>query len=128
MAEAPNHRVILWSTRRKDLFSELRAGFDAEGHLHIDGQDIGSFVEDHFGRDEHECFITVGQAQIARLATALADALGEPLPAEEALPPFITASLKKIYSEPKAALHFASSTELREWLKKNEIEAEFTTW
>jgi hypothetical protein len=128
VAEAPNHRVILWSTRRKDLFSELRAGFDVEGNLHVDGQDIGSFVEEHFGRDEYEYYITVRQPQIARLAGALAEALGEPSPGTDAIPPFVTASLKKIYSEPKAVLHFTSSTDFREWLKKNDIEGEFTTW
>jgi hypothetical protein len=128
VAEAPFHRVILWSRRSKDLFSELRAGFDAEGHLHVDGQDIGSFVEDSMGRDEYEYFIIVQQPQVAGLAAALAQALGDPAPAGDAVLPFVTAALKKIYDEPPTALHFTTSTDLREWLKQNDIKSEFDTW
>ena len=98
MADAPNHEVILSLIERADLFSKLRAGFDAEGDLVISGQDIGDIVEEHFGRDEYEYWITVPQDAMLRLATALSEVIGEVSPVGDSLPPFATATLKRLFS------------------------------
>jgi hypothetical protein len=128
MSEASRHRVELWSVRRPDLTSVLHAGFDDDGELVLAGQDLGGSVEKYFGEDEYEYWYRVKPALIARLAGELAQATGQPLPEGDAVAPFVTESIRRLFAGPEHGLHFTSSAAFAEWLAEHGIVAEFSSW
>lgn len=48
--------------------TRLRAGFNPEGDLVLEGYDTGSLVEQVWGRDEYEYWLTVKKATLPHLA------------------------------------------------------------
>ena len=50
--------------RDGEAFSSIRAVFDANGNLKIDGQDMGPLVEQFFGDDDFEYYLTIPKEEL----------------------------------------------------------------
>jgi len=50
--------------REGEAFSSIRAAFDATGNLKIDGQDMGPLVEQFFGDDDFEYYLTIPKKEL----------------------------------------------------------------
>ena len=58
MSDSLKLQATLSEQKSASVTSYLRAGFNQEGDLVLEGQDIGSFVEEAWGRDEYEYWLT----------------------------------------------------------------------
>ena len=52
--------------RDGDAFSSIRAAFDANGNLKIDGQDMGPTVEQFFGDSDFEYYLTIPKSEVQK--------------------------------------------------------------
>jgi hypothetical protein len=67
MSESKQRRVTLRSERRAKNTYSLWAYIDANGNLHVDGQDLGPVTEPVSGDGEYEYFKTIAAADVPLL-------------------------------------------------------------
>jgi hypothetical protein len=98
----------LWNRSRRGMFSSLSASINGTNDLILEGHDIGSGLEEFFGRDEHEYLVTVPAAEKGHLLVELVhDQFSHVTPLQEWLTkeklPFVPFDLTKGAHESDAA-------------------------
>jgi len=72
-------RIVLRNERKGNDIRHLEAYLDAEGALHIDGQDLGPGTAPVSDDGEYEWFRTVPASELPRLVELLGGQPGEPI-------------------------------------------------
>jgi hypothetical protein len=127
--DASESRVVLASIDNDRVKSTLWAYFNAAGDLVLEGYDSGKLVEEVWGDDDYEYFLSVGRAEIPRLAEKLSRHFGLPSPdLEEERRAFVLGGVKKLFTEGASDLHFTSDSQFRKWLDEHQIPSKFSSW
>ena len=54
-----------------DAFCSIRAAFDSNDNLQIDGQDMGPLVEQFFGDSDYEYYVTIPKNEVQKFTLEL---------------------------------------------------------
>jgi hypothetical protein len=120
-------RIVLNSHESKRVRTTLAAGFNAKGDLVLEGFDSGSSVEEMWGSDDYEYWLTVEQARLPELALKLAEAIGQEN-AGGSLESNLLALLGKVFTEGHARLYFENDSQFQKWMEKAGIPSSFSSF
>jgi hypothetical protein len=122
-------QVVLRAYANERVTSRLLGGFNEAGDLVLEGHDTGDFVEEVWGDDDYEYWLTVHAAAVPKLAEELGLQVKETCPAGEAeRQAFVMGVLKKLFSEGASELRFSSDSEFKKWLEGRGIPSDFSSW
>ncbi len=98
-------QVMLEAYENPGVRHRLEAKIDEKGNLVLEGYDIGSFVEEHWGDSDYEWWITIKSEDKDRVLLLL---------------------LQQVFGD--KGKRFSSDAGFREWLKANGVESEFFSY
>jgi hypothetical protein len=128
MRKSLSRSANLKSLENDKVTSHLRAGFNSAGDLVLEGHDTGDFVEQMWGHDDYEYWLTVRKEFLPRLVKEFGRQLNQPIPTEVNQQAFVMEALIKLFSEGSTPLHFVNDSEFKKWLDELGIPSEFSSW